>query len=567
MKVNKILIIVISLIIFIFSGCEEQVFDKKPEDVLSDKDVWNDISLVENYVWNIYNYLGSWDFDGQPWYEGGQTFLFTVTDLGFMNWDRGTYMINRGELDPANLGVFSNRWKRYYEGIRKCNIFLNRVDDVPKEEEGVEKLVKRLKGEVKFIRAHLYAKLTSYFGGVPLITKVFELQDDFKTERNSYEECINFIVKELNESEDMVPLTVSSDNFGRITKGACCALKSEVLLYAASKLHDPGTEPSGSLYDYNNANKWQEAANAAKAVIDMEQYSLVEVDNWKDYQHIFLENNSEIILARPYSREYSGQDIDKVNSPNGYNGWSGNLPLHNLVRDFEMKNGMMPGEPGSGFEPDTTDRYKNRDPRLYADIIYQGCEFRGREVEMFLPGGKDSKDGIMPWNTPETGYCIRKFLDESFDFDATKGRQPWIFFRLAEIYLNYAEAQYYIGNEDIARKYVNKVRSRVGMPAINTSGQQLIEDIRHERKIELCFEEHRYFDIRRWMIGENVGNYVAEGIEWKKLDKNGDLSPNGTLQSKIIIMDKRKFFTRNYYLPIPKSEIEKSDLKQNWGYD
>src|SRR5690606_38720747 len=141
--------------------------------------------------------------------------------------------------------------------------------------------------------------------------------------RASYEECVEFIIKELDEAKEMVPETVSADNWGKVTKGACLALKSEVLLYAASKLHDPSTIPNGPLFDCPRQDKWQQAADAAKAVIDLNQYTLVPVDTWEDYTQIFLGANSEIIFARPYSAEFSHPNIDQINTPNGYHGWSG----------------------------------------------------------------------------------------------------------------------------------------------------------------------------------------------------------------------------------------------------
>jgi hypothetical protein len=161
---------------------------------------------------------------------------------------------------------------------------------------------------------------------------------------------------------------------------------------------------------------------------------------------------------------------------------------------------------------------------------------------------------------------MRKFMDESVDFNKGLGKQPYIFFRLAEIYLNYAEAQYHLDNEPVAREYINKIRARVGMPDISSSGPQLLEDIRHERRIELCFESKRFFDVRRWMIAEETDNKNAAGVEWKKVNANGELSPAGTLQYKMVTAQQRSFLARMYYLPIPLSEINKTDLQQNPGY-
>jgi starch-binding outer membrane protein, SusD/RagB family len=549
MRTNKITLILASLFLIAFTGCEKEVLEKESRSTFTEEDVWSDIDLVEKLVFSSYDGLGGW---GWP-QEGAGGFLSTATDESFMLFDYGYWPISSGTIDASNMGVFANSWKDAYKNIRNINIFLSRIDQVPTTDQ---ERVTRLKGEMKFIRAKAYSDLINFFGGVPLVTKVYGLTEEFSEQRASYQDCVNFIVKELDEASGMVPQTVSPENWGKVTKGACLALKSEVLLYAASKLHDPATTPNGPLFEYKPEDKWQQAADAAKAVIDMNQYSLVAVNTWKDYNNIFLKANPEIIFARPYSSEFSHPNIDKVNTSNGYHGWSGNIPTQNLVDDFEMENGKMVDEPGSGYDPNNP--YAGRDPRFYASIVYQGATYRGRETEFHLPGGLDSRDGPESWNYATTGYTMRKFMDESLDFNKGVGTQPFIFFRLAEIYLNYAEAQYHLGNEALAREYVNKVRTRVHMPAVNTSGPQLLADIMQERRIELCFESKRFFDVRRWMIAEQTDDENAKGVEWKK--------ENGTLSYKVISVQERSFNPRMYYLPVPLSEINKTGIQQNPGY-
>jgi hypothetical protein len=555
MKTNKLILILTCLFIIAFTGCEKEVLDKESKSSFTDADIWNDINLVEKLVFSSYNGLGGW---GR--YNSGSIFS-VASDEAFMLFDYGYWPLNSGTIDASNMGAFATSWRDGYSTIRNINMFLGRIDQVPGADQ--EK-VGRLKGEMKFIRAKAYADLINFYGGVPLITNVYGLQDEFKEERASYQDCVNFIVKELDEAKEMVPLTVSADNWGKVTQGACLALKSEVLLYAASELHDPATTPNGPLFDYPQDNKWQQAADAAKAVIDMNQYSLVPAGTWQDYTKIFLSPNAEIIFGRSYSAEFNHPNIDKINTPNGYHGWSGNIPTQNLVDDFEMENGKKIAEAGSGYDP--ANPYQGRDPRFYASIVYQGADYRGRKTEFHLPGGLDSRDGPESWNYATTGYAMRKFMDESVDFNKGLGKQPYIFFRLAEVYLNYAEAQYHLDNEVEAREYINKIRARVRMPAISSSGPQLLEAIRHERRIELCFEAKRYFDVRRWMIAAETDNKNATGVEWKKVNANGELSPAGTLQYKTVTAQQRSFLPRMYYMPIPLSEINKTDLQQNPGY-
>lgn len=547
MKTKNFIVVLVGLLAALFAGCEKQVLNKESKSSFTEDDIWQDIDLVEKLVFSSYTKLGGW---GRYSTNG----MFSVaSDEAFMLFDYGFWVLTSGTIDASNMGAFANSWRDGYKTIRDINIFFDRIDEVP---NASPEHIERLKAEMKFIRAKAYADLIHFFGGVPLVTTVYELNDEFKAERASYEECVRFIVSELDEAAEAVPETVSTDDWGKVTKGACLALKSEVLLYAASELHDPSTTPNGPLFDYPVADKWQQAADAAKAVIDMGLYQLVPAPTWQDYTTIFLKANDEIIFARPYSSEFDHPNIDKVNTPNGYHGWSGNIPTQDLVEAFEMSNGKAIGEDGSGY--DSANPYEDRDPRFYANIVYQGAHYRGRETEFYLPGGLDSRDGPESWNYATTGYTMRKFMDESLDFNTGLGSQPYIFFRLAEIYLNYAEAQYHLGNEGEARNYVNRVRERVSMPEITSSGNQLLEDIRHERRIELCFEDHRYYDVRRWMIADQTENKNARGIEWRKT--------TGQLTYNIVNVEERRFTPRMYYMPIPLSEINKTGLEQNPDY-
>jgi len=561
---KKILIILMGLFIILpFTCCEEEVLDKAPRESFSEKDIWNDIDLVKKYVWNNYNALG--DF-GITMSHGYMEMYETASDVAWTN-KTSVKIWNRGSVTPDRMGKWGPKWEDKYDYIRNINVFFDKIDEVETQDEDIKT---RLKGEMKFLRAWCYFELINTYGGVPLITEPYSLDEDFtKEKRNSYQECVNFLVKELDEAKDMLPETVPSEEWGRITKGAALALKAEALLYAASKLYDPSTEPSGPLYDYDKQNKWQDASDAAEAVMDLNQYSLVEVDDWKDYQDMFLHNTSEIILARPYHKQY-GQwavNINKLNVPNGYGGWGyHNTPNHLFVQDFQMKDGKsIEDSPLYGASPDSI--YKNRELRFYADIVYQGAEYYGRPIEYYLPGGLDSKDGPEYWNYSRTRYSMRKHIDESVDFHTENPETPYIIFRLAEIYLNYAEAQYQLGNEGVAREYVNKIRTRAHLPDINSSGEELLEDIRHERKIELCYERKRFFDIRRWMIGEEALNKPMIGIKWMKVDEEGELDPEGELTYELITVQERNFRKRLYHLPIPREEINKSNLEQNWGYD
>lgn len=570
MKSNKILIVSLSLFVFAFTftGCEK-VLDKTPKNSFAEKEVWGDQRLAKMFENSIYNGLGNWGI-GYDW-NGHRTLADVATTDIYNPWDGfNSDVINLGFISPDNVGLWGIGWSYDYMYIRKCNVFLSEIDNVPGDED--EKNI--LKGETKYLRAYFYFDLTRYWGGVPLITKVFNLDDDFMVPRDPYEKIVDWIVNELDEARAMVPQQRSPEEFGRIDKGTCLALKSRVLLYANSKLHHPDTKPSGPLYSYTK-NTWQDVADAAKAVIDMPQYSLQVVGNWEDYTKIFLVPNSEMISVQCNDPAYIEQDggvgnsFEHVNGSAGvdFMGWSNNYPTQNIVDEFEMKNGKRIDEAGSGYNPLADSIYANRELRFYADILYNGVFFEKREMEYFLPGGKDSKDDNQPWNSPDTQYNIRKCMNPAVDISSGKGDQPWIYIRLVEMYLNYAEAQYEMGNEAEARKYVNIIRNRVHLADINTSGEDLFKDIQHERRIELFIEHHRFFDVRRWMIADVTGNEAKRGISWKKVDASGNLDPAGKLTYQFTIVQNRKFVNRMYYLPIPIDEIHKSNLIQNEGYE
>jgi hypothetical protein len=372
----------------------------------------------------------------------------------------------------------------------------------------------------------------------------------------------------LEEAKEMVPEKRSEEDWGKVQKAACLTLKSQVLLYANSKLHDPGTEPNGPLFDYTK-DTWQEVANAAKEVIDMPYWSLQEVDDWEDYADIFVKPNSEMIFVKPYHKSYGSNSdfLTYVHVNNQFGCWGNNVPLHDLVQSYEMKNGKMIHEPGSGYNPSPDSIYENRDMRFYASILYQGAEFSGEELEYYLPGGAASTDGSEPWNASNTGYSLRKMVDEDVgNFTTEMSEAPWIFQRLAELYLNYAEAQHMMGNEAEARNYINIIRNRVNQPDINSSGEDLFKDIQQERKIELAFEHHRYFDGHRWMIADSIDNIDVKGIQWYKRDEEGNLDPDGELTYEVNVIQERTFHHKMYYHPIPQDEINKSGIKQNPGY-
>jgi hypothetical protein len=531
----------------LLSSCIKNALDKVPTDSYSDGAVWKDANLIELFVNNTYRVVTTGFSDRAVKLSG-------VTDECYRR-GGGNNFINSGNLTPSQVGLLEfwtdGRGCSYWTAITKCNIFLSNIEQSPVEIS----LKNRMTGEIKFLRAYSYFRLVAYYGGVPLLKTPFELTGDFNIPRNTYDECMNFVITELDDAANLLPLTYSNDNLGRITKGAALAAKSRALLYMASPLNNPT----------NSAIKWQAAADAAKAVIDLNIYSLY--PNYKDQFLRVNSYNSESIWSRPYNYSVSPEDatLELVEYPNGYGGFGQLGPLQNLVDDFETANGILPKN-DPAYDPQNP--YVNRDPRFYATILFDGAPFKGREVETFLPGGKDSNEGsIEAFNASETGYYIRKFIDESITnpSEVNQGNSPWIFFRYAETLLNYAEAKFFLGDETTCRQYINMVRSRpdVNMPPVTESGAALLTRLQHERRIELVFEEHRWFDVRRWKTAPVELNKLPQRINIFKDLTTGvkTYTINTMAQYKFVFTDK------DYLLPIPQSERDKNSLlDQNPGY-
>ena len=559
----------IAFALFATTSCED-VLNTEAKDAFAEDLIYSDPAQVERLVFTAYNSTESWGMNRFQWWSRrfgteGASFeaKFNFNDLDLF--------VMRGGLTPSSMGVWREKWKNYFDYVRLTNEFLDRIDDSKAMEVNPDK-VNILKAEMKFLRANIYAKLINHWGGVPIMEHALTLNDDFNLTRNSYEECVVFIVKELDEAAAVLPDTRPSSEFGRATKLSALAVKSRILLYAASKLHDPAFAPSNDpLYVYTKTSKWQDASNAAKAVIDLVgARDLIPVANALEYQKLFLTQNKDILFARPFGSQYYdfGTDAnslwDQTMSPSGYGGWALSSPTYNFTQQFNMADGTRTD--GAGFNPLKPN--DNREMRYYADLLYNGAQFRGRDVQYYLsadvtkyPHGLDSPQGLgNQLHSSKTGYNIRKFQDESVAVTGgISPNRPYILYRLAEIYLNYAEAEYNLGHEDIARQFVNKVSKRALQPDITASGAELLEAIKRERRVELCFEGHNFFDERRWMEQGHLG-FDIRGLKWTKAE-------DGSLSFTEYTVVKRPYFAKHYYLPIPSSEVEKAPaMAQNFGY-
>lgn len=546
------------------ASCKKDFLDITPTDKIAETAVLADSMVFEAFVVNRYIGARLQDKEGDGTDPGfGRGFEYSmwssITDESIYNNDDNTWLIQRGQLAPENLGMAGTIWPRSYRSIRECNFALNGLDEVPMSDARKA----RLRAELKFIRAFRYHDLIRNYGGVVLMgDKVYSLsdnlQDDALFQRASLKASIDYAVAQLDEAAAGLP-TDNNDSWplGRATKGAALALKARLLLYAASPLYNVGT--------------WAAAATAAQAVIGMNKYNLYQ----GGYGNLFLgTNNTELIFARLYTKNAGHTHLEIANGPNGYGGWGGNLPLQNLVDDYRMMDGKPITDPTSSYDP--ANPYVGRDPRFYATILYNGASYRGATVDLYIPGGKDSKDGPDNWNTSKTGYNLKKFMNDAYPLQnpwGNAGFQPWYYVRYAEVLLNYAEAANEAYGPDVlptgatltARAAVNLVRARTGvnMPAVaaGISQANLRDVIRYERRVELAFEEHRFYDVRRWQIADATENKPAGGIIVTKTGNTYTYTPK-------VALDGRHFETKHYWLPIPRAEILSSNnkLKQNDNY-
>jgi hypothetical protein len=528
-------------LISILVSCKKEILDITPTDRLSETAIWTDATLPQLFVNAQYNALQH-GFNNDVQYFG---------DEAYSKFNDGGYqVIGLNQLNPSNVDQLSGRynyWVNGYNTIRNFNIFFAKIEGAPLTAAGKASLI----AEVKFLRAFVYAQLIWNYGGVPIVEKVYDLSDDLKgLKRNSYDECVAYIVKDLDDAIAGLPNQQTGNNLGRASADAARALKARVLLYYASPQNNPSADKA----------RWQQVSDAALTLINSKRYALSD-----NYHNLFIGGaNTEAIFSRYFSTDIPHQ-IGKTFAPIGSGGNGYAQPSENLVDAYEMSSGIIPvidgkinPDPKNAYDP--ANPYVGRDPRFYASVLYNGASYKGRKIEPF-DGGAD----FFGPDATATGYYNYKFLDENLPVSGTTPyTYPWHFFRLAEIYLIYAEAAYNLGNDADARTYINLVRQRPGvdMPPITETGSALFDRLVHERQIELAFEGHRFYDTRRWKTAPQTDAKPITGVQ---VIKNG----NGTFSYNRIDLLKRVWNDRLYLIPLSFQEVQASggSLVQNPGYN
>lgn len=544
-----------------FTLCSCNDFLDREEDSFIDKTAtFDSYNRTKQYLTYAYSLLP----EGLNRFSGDALLGAATDDACFAIESSNIQQFNNGSWNA--LSNPDNVWDRYFAGIAKCctllensnhiNLDISRLDPAKRVEyENNLKDIRMWRAEAHFLRAYFNFELLKRYGPIPIIKSTLDINKDYSdTPRPTMKEVVEFIANDCDMAADSLELTPwrnMNDAFGRATKGAALALKSRLLLYAASPLYvnfgdiDEANKPS-------DATLWKAAADAAKAVIDLNQYALAPA-----YDDLFKNDfqNKEYIFVRRYP---SNSDFEKSNFPVSYGGKGGTNPSQNLIDDYEMLDGTAFdwNDPVKAAHP-----FENRDERLLATVLMNGVLFKGKRVATY-PGGADATPNP---NATKTGYYLRKFLNENVNIQTGGGSDGHVvpLFRLAEIYLNYAEAlnEYDPMNPDIA-VYLNKIRERVSLPDVPSglTQEQMRTLIHHERRVELAFEEHRFWDVRRWKVASSTLGAPVKGVKITQDDA-------GNFTYSPVQVEQRVFQPKMYWYPIPQSEVLKlHHWEQNKGW-
>ena len=515
------------------ASCEEML-DTTPTDRISDKVVWENEQNVTFYINGFYPYIDRYGNFSTSQFSGSLTEGLTETLKygsyvpGSKAGDANMYVFTQELMSPT--GNLLGTWDDAYERIRRVNEFLVGLAEYSTLSQEKNDL---FEGQARFFRAFLYFQLAKRHGGVILYTDM-NLQKD--KARSSAEETWNLIENDLDFAASVLPVEWSSNNLGRVTKGAAFALKSRAMLYA---------------------ERWQSAKVAADSVIALHKYELM--DNYED---AYAGGNSEAILEYNYLITGPNHTFDKDYATYGEienQGGSG-VPTQDMVEAYEKNDGTNMDWSAWHVAGGTTTPppYADLDPRFHATIIYNGSTWQDKTMENCVDGTNGRfmgyRDETYAKGRTVTGYYLRKYRDEEHtDLVTYLSTHNWVELRLAEVYLNRAEANYRLNAGGAALGDLNVVRTRNGngLPALSgLSGEDLFDAIRHERKIEVAYEGHLYWDIRRWKLADTEYNgYRVHGM---KISKSA-----GGYNYEYIDCDlqDRKFLKKTYVFPVPYSEL------------
>ena len=564
MKKNKIYNFVISGIMLLTAvGCQD-FLDTKIDTASTDASIASDRGTLFSFANNFYPQI-------QYGFTAIDNNLFAaVTDEAqTASKSSNAQILNNGTLNPYN-NPLSGLYKTYYDGIRSANFFLDYSKNANKflamnRDTVTDSLnyrldkqnIKWFRAEAHIAKAYYYGELIKLYGSVPVINTTLAQATNQYVPQSSYDSIVNLIVSEIDNNKAFLQVNWKTDSRystsdGRFSLGSALAIKARVLLYAASPLHNPSTAS-------NYLDKWKRAASAANDLLNTTGLNYSLNSNYGSY---FLGANpltsAETIFAvrRPASNTPEALNYP-ITTPGG---GSGVCPSQNLVSDYEYIG-----------TPNATNPYLNRDPRFAASIVYNGSSWNGRTIDE-SPGGTDDMAKL---NTSPTGYYLKKFLTDfgTASVASSTAQNQWVVFRYGEMLLEYAEAMNEAYGPDVApvgysmtaRQALKKVRDRAStsLPLVTTTDPVVFRAaIKHERRIELAFEDHRYWDLLRWKDAGTVLNQPIQGV---KVSVNAGVY---SYQTVPVVSNRIFNASANYYFPFSYSEIVNSNgtLVQNPGY-
>ncbi len=587
------------ILILLLPACSENVLDKTPLDSYSDPLIWADPNLAGRYLTAIYDELPNGNAKrGNHYGTGPFTLEHTYLKGGSLTeYDRAQVSPDAAGTDRGQLN-----WSRFIY-IQRLNYFISNIDKMPDQEKA-----NVLKGEALFLRAVFYYELCRVYGGVPLFDQPNQLGDDFsEVGRNTFGETVTFIVKDCDDAAQLLGYK-SESVLGKPAKEAALALKSNILLFAASDLTADGSAES-EYVGYKNPDRnalWTAARNAAKAVMDLGTCELSDfgapdqatvAKKYFDFFKAYTLADKEIIWGRMYRLDVGfALWTNRWCGPNGLNCWGNNAPYGNMVDDYEMKDGSKFFDhfafndekeyinTSSTFTNENI--YYNREPRFYASILYDSTLWQKRPADMIgidplgiydrrtrivrangaevsKRFGLDTRQGpVSPQNAPYTGYLIKKQMDDQVAGVTDRNQNICIWIRYAEILLNYAEASLELGDVPTATQYINIIRNRAGLPDFTGDVETAL---RHERNIELAFENKRWFDERRWKTLE--ASFAADlyGVDITEINEDGVTT---TTWKQSYAAPKKVWHKKLYWFPIPRDEMNRApNLEQNPFYE
>jgi len=612
----KIYIYITILVVFCLGSCQKHVLDKVPLNIITDQQVWTDSTLMDAYLTQQYAYTavfvqdatgyvdgwgpcpisGTWDF-GTSEQSSGPMFMNEIADEAMGGWAYfGTSDIFKTQ-GIHTAGGFSEWWEYPYAIFRALNQFIQTVPTVSPSVMSPGKVKLRV-AEARFIRAFNYFSMVKRYGGVPLITKVVPLngtKDQLYPQRNTEQQIYDFVISEM---DSVAPVLAATTDYGRPNMYAALALKCRAALYAGSISEFGTVQLNGLLGIPSSLSQayYQKAYDAANSIITSGKYALYNSnsDKIQNFKNIFLvKQNSEAIFAKQHNGVDAVQaggnawsyDFMQCPHPQAWGAGMKDAPYLEMAEEFEHVDGTPGALDRNAVQQglwSTDSLWANKDPRFYATIWTQNTAWKGGHVDfhngLIDPNGNILSDpsqgygGINAWGdqtvdgTFHTSFGVMKYLDENADNMTWLSRSStdYLVFRYGEVLLNFAEAAFELGKTSDALKSVNQIRARAGIALLTTITR---DQIRHERKVELAFEGHRYWDLRRWRIATSVLNNVSHsGIRY--------ILDYTTRKYKIQILNNidgantPPIFTSNeYYFPITLTRTSaNTNLVENPGY-